>query len=136
MIRRSVNNQEEQKSLNVNAHETPISIALGENKLTLQEDGKWLLESSDMQKATAEVLKATEEKENLIKYLKDSYSHIEAMKKEILDLKEMKANLLDLLLVERQEKMQLQGEVAGYKEELKESCRIIVQLRKIIPKQG
>ena len=97
MIRRSVNNQEEQKSLNVNAHETPISIALGENKLTLQEDGKWLLESSDMQKATAEVLKATQEKENLIKYLKDSYSHIEAMKKEILDLKEMKANLLDLV---------------------------------------
>ena len=46
-----------------------------------------------MQKATAEILKASQEKENLIHYLKDSYSHIEAMKKEILELKEMKANL-------------------------------------------
>ena len=86
-----------EQSLTVN--DSPISIALGENKLTLQEDGKWLLESSDMQKATAEVLKASQEKENLIHYLKDSYSHIEAMKKEILELKEMKANLLDLVSI-------------------------------------
>jgi hypothetical protein len=78
-------------------NEAPISLALGENKLTLQEDGKWLLQSSDMQKATAEILKASQEKDILISYLKDSYSHIEAMRKEILELKEMKANLLDLV---------------------------------------
>ena len=78
-------------------NEAPISLALGENKLTRQEDGKWLLQSSDMQKATAEILKASQEKDILISYLKDSYSHIEAMRKEILELKEMKANLLDLV---------------------------------------
>ena len=78
-------------------NEAPISLALGENKLTLQEDGKWLLQSSDTQKATAEILKASQEKDILISYLKDSYSHIEAMRKEILELKEMKANLLDLV---------------------------------------
>ena len=90
--RRSLGGAPSKVENSMSVNENPISLALGENKLILQEDGKWLLESSDMQKATAELLKASQEKDILINYLKDSYSHIEAMKKEISELREICSN--------------------------------------------
>lgn len=75
----------------------PISLKLGENKLTIGNNGDWSLESSDLQNASSEILRLSSEKEVLINHLSESYDHIDSLKNEVLQLNEIKSKLLDMV---------------------------------------
>ena len=75
----------------------PISLKLGENKLTIGNNGDWTLESSDLQNASSEILRLSSEKEVLINHLSESYDHIDSLKNEVLQLNEIKSKLLDMV---------------------------------------
>jgi len=112
-----------------------ISLNLGENTLVLKDTGDWAFQSTDLDAATFEIEKLVEDKETLTSSLSSCLNQIENLRSEIVDVNHMKSVILEMLMAERQKNLQLESELDGYKEELKESFRVIVELRKLVQKQ-
>lgn len=132
--------------------DAPISMQLGGNKLIMKANGTWGLESSDLGSATFEIERLVEEKETLTNSLSQCLDQIDELQKEVVEVNNMKAVVLEMvslfyhcvlrasvhrhfphsflqLMVERQKRLQAESELEGYKEELRESFRVIVELR-------
>lgn len=109
--------------------ESSISINLNGNKLTLSQKGGWKLQSEDFQMALVEISRLVEEKEQLGKTLELALHQIEQLTQEVRQVNQTKVSLMEDLVKERQQRIALENCVEGYKEELKESYRVIVELR-------
>lgn len=112
----------------------PITLTLGGNHLKMKENGKWTIESSDLDLATFEIEKLVEDKETLTNSLSAALDQIDQLGVEVKELSDTKVKLLEMLMSERQKRMQVEYEMQGYRDELKESFCVIVELRKLIPK--
>lgn len=106
-----------------------ININLNGNKLTLSQKGGWKLQSEDFQMALVEISRLVEEKEHLGKTLELALHQIEQLTQEVRQVNQTKVSLMEDLVKERQQRIALENCVEGYKEELKESYRVIVELR-------
>lgn len=106
-----------------------ISINLNGNKLTLASKGGWKLQSEDFQMALVEISRLVEEKEHLGKTLELALHQIDQLTQEVREVNQMKVSLMEDLMKERQQRLALENCVDGYKEELRESYRVIVELR-------
>lgn len=128
------------------AMEQPISMTLNGNRFLLKEStGQWMLESSDLDTATLEIEKLVDEKQTLVHSLSTAVAQIEELQKEVIEVNDMKSVILEMvcqlcfflfldlsfqqLMSERQKRIQVEEELEAYKEELKESFAVIVELR-------
>jgi hypothetical protein len=75
----------------------PIVLCLGQNKLVLQENGKWQAESSDLDAATFEIEKLVEEKETLAVSLNQCLDQIESLQKEVVEINNIKSVVLEMV---------------------------------------
>eukprot|EP01039_Chlorochromonas_danica_P011222 gene11222-12519_t len=109
------------------------TISLSGNRLSLSEDGKWRLQSSDLDQALLEMETLLTEKEDLANSLSLALTQCEDLRSEIRDLNHLKTVLLEMLMKERQQRIEVESMLEGCKEELRESYRTIVDLRKQLP---
>eukprot|EP01031_Cornospumella_fuschlensis_P044998 gene44998-55043_t len=111
------------------AEKNPLtSINLSGNKLVLGANGKWYLESSDLDQATLEIESLVSEKEQLASSLSAALQQIEALKGEVREVNGAKSVLLEMLMKERQQRVELEASIDGFKEELRSSYKAIVEL--------
>lgn len=73
------------------------SINLSGNKLVLGSNGKWYLESSDLDQATLEIETLVTEKEELAASLSAALQQIEALKAEVREVNGAKSILLEMV---------------------------------------
>eukprot|EP01038_Epipyxis_sp_PR26KG_P014265 gene14265-19141_t len=107
-----------------------IEITLGGNRLHLNEStGKWYLVNSDLEKAVLEVEELVEDKELLTKSLEQSVNYIEKLQNEVVESNNLKAVVLEMLMEERKRRIELEEEIEGYKDELKNSYKVIIELK-------
>ncbi|RYH31049.1 hypothetical protein EON65_03570 [archaeon] len=80
------------------ADKNPLtSINLSGNKLVLGANGKWYLESSDLDQATLEIETLVTEKEQLASSLSAALQQIEALKAEVREVNGAKSVLLEMV---------------------------------------
>lgn len=131
--------------------EETIDINLNGNKLSMTKKGGWRLQSEDFQMALLEISRLVEEKEQLGKSLEVALYQIEALSEEVREVNQMKKAVLEMvrlgthcnylidlqklifdlrkLMNERQERLALENQIEGYKMELRDNCRLIVEMR-------
>jgi hypothetical protein len=109
------------------ADRIPLSLSLSNVRLTF-EDGKWRA-ASDLDNAAMEVNRVMDERDHAISNLHIAEVQIAALHKEIIGVNKTKKAALDMLLEERKLRDRLQQELDGYKAELMESYKTIVELR-------
>lgn len=73
------------------------SINLSGNKLVLGKNGKWLLESSDLDQATLEIETLVTEKEQLAKSLSIALQQAEDLRNEVKEINHVKSVLLEMV---------------------------------------
>ena len=119
--------QQQQQQQQQKEEEKPITLTLNGNVLVYKPGKQWELQSSDLDIAAAEINKITDEKELLLQ-------EIEELHKEIIETNDMKTVALGMAIEERQKNSLLTQELNAYKQELRDSYKIIVELKKIIPR--
>jgi hypothetical protein len=105
----------------------PIGLTLSGIKLSF-EAGKWRA-VSDLDIAAMEINRVMDERDHAISNLHIAEVQITALHKEIIQVNKTKKAALDMLLEERRQKDSLQQELDGYKAELAEAYKTIVELR-------
>jgi hypothetical protein len=75
----------------------PLTINLNGNKLKLANNGKWQLESSELEIATLEIEKLISEKEEMANALEKSMQQVDAFTKEIKEINQMKTVILEMV---------------------------------------
>jgi hypothetical protein len=115
-------------------HDDSISLQLNGNKLIMNDSGSWIFESSDLDNATFEIEKLVNEKVLLIQSLSNVMKQVDDLKQEVTEANEIKTGMLEMLMIERQKRISLETEVGGYKAELHEAYKVIVELRRHLPK--
>ena len=113
-------------SLSLGGDDAPLKLSLNGNVFVFKPGKQWVMESSDLDIAAAEINKITDEKELLI-------LEIEELHKEIIETNEMKTVALGMAIDERQKNALLEQELSAYKGELREAYRMIVELKRAIP---
>lgn len=76
-----------------------LSINLNGNRLKLGKNGRWLLESSELDLATLEIEKLVTEKEEFAGALEKSLEQIEALTQEVKDINQAKSVLLEMVRI-------------------------------------
>ena len=113
--------------------DAPLSLTLGSSQLMLEPSSKkWLQQNSDLDEAEAEIVILTDEKDELVATLAQMQVQMHLLKDEILNSDRVKEIALDMLSEEREVRQGLDEQVKGYKEELRKSYRVIIELRKMI----
>eukprot|EP01040_Poterioochromonas_malhamensis_P001039 gene1039-1101_t len=107
-----------------------LVMNLNGNRLKLGKNGRWELVSSELDLATLEIEKLVTEKEELAKSFEKALEQIDLLSLEIRDINQAKAVMLEMLMSERQQRIALENQIEGYKEELKESFKQIVELKR------
>jgi hypothetical protein len=77
----------------------PLSINLSGNQLVLSSNGKWILESSDLDQATLEIETLVSEKEELANALSLVLQQAEALRNEVREINGAKSVLLEMVRV-------------------------------------
>lgn len=75
-----------------------ISMILNGTKLTLNNKGKWDIESSDLDLATLEIERLLDEKEQLCNVLSRAMQQIEDLQQEVRDLNKVKSTTLEMVI--------------------------------------
>eukprot|EP00596_Hydrurales_sp_CCMP1899_P001839 CAMPEP_0119036646 /NCGR_PEP_ID=MMETSP1177-20130426/4512_1 /TAXON_ID=2985 /ORGANISM="Ochromonas sp, Strain CCMP1899" /LENGTH=113 /DNA_ID=CAMNT_0006996831 /DNA_START=249 /DNA_END=590 /DNA_ORIENTATION=- len=101
--------------------------------MVFSDSGTWVLQSADLDKAADEIDMIIQERDELVLSLKEATSHTDALNNEIIETNDIKNVALGMLMEERQKNYQLQKDISAYKDELKESYRMIIELRKELP---
>ena len=83
--------------LNSSDKNTDISLTLGKNKLVMNEHGDWIHKSSDLDSATLEIEQLVDDKETLAISLAQCIDQVDQFKKEIIELNDMKAVILEMV---------------------------------------
>jgi hypothetical protein len=113
--------------------DAPLSLTLGSSQLMLEPSSKkWLQQNSDLDEAEAEIVILTDEKDELVATLAQMQVQMHLLKDEILNSDRVKEIALEMLSEEREVRQGLDEQVKGYKEELRKSYRVIIELRKMI----
>lgn len=107
----------------------PIELSLGDNKLKFTSAG-WALDSSDIQIAAKEITELVQQNEQYYKTFDAMNAEIKLLQGNLEAANHIKRISLDMVLEEREKNMQLEKELALYKERLRESYAVIVQLKK------
>jgi hypothetical protein len=86
---------------NTNPSNNPESlvITLNGNRLKLGNNGRWQLESSELELATLEIEKLVSEKEELGKALEKSLEQIDLLSQEVKDINQAKTVILEMVSV-------------------------------------
>ncbi len=75
-----------------------ITMSLNGNIMVLNATtGMWTMESSDLDVATSEIEKLVDDKETLALSLSTSLSQIESLQKEVVEVNELKALILEMV---------------------------------------
>lgn len=82
----------------INEKEDLVKITLSKNTLVLKDNGKWVAESTDLSNAINDIEKLFNEKDRLVKALSKSVYQIDELKREIIDINEMKSVILEMVL--------------------------------------
>jgi len=77
-----------------------LSMKLGNNVLTINEKGTWSLESSDLDNASELIKKLIDEKESLALSMSKSLDQIEKLTTEIHEINEIKAVVLEMVMLQ------------------------------------
>ena len=115
------NLQQNQLHLNLNG----VHLIYGDNC-------RWTVESSDLDTAAKEIDLIIEERDELVCSLKEATTHIDELNAEVMEINDVKNISMAMLMEERQKNIQLQKDLSAYQEELKESYRIIMELKNYI----
>jgi exosome complex RNA-binding protein Rrp4 len=75
----------------------PISINLNGNRLKLGKDGRWQLDSSELELATLEIERLVSEKEDLAKALEKCLEQVDLLSQEIQDINQAKSVMLEMV---------------------------------------
>mmetsp|Transcript_37465 Transcript_37465/g.38151 ORF Transcript_37465/g.38151 Transcript_37465/m.38151 type:complete len:172 (-) Transcript_37465:103-618(-) len=110
----------------------PLCITLGNNRLTLVDGKQWVYDSSDLDVLTQEILALENEREEFKLCLEAAENRSDALKQNLANVTKLKTVTMDMLTEERIKTTRLEKELSCYKDELAQSYRIILQLRKII----
>mmetsp|Transcript_19371 Transcript_19371/g.18715 ORF Transcript_19371/g.18715 Transcript_19371/m.18715 type:complete len:142 (-) Transcript_19371:126-551(-) len=121
------------KEPGIEANKEIISLNLNGNNMVFSDSGTWVLQSADLDKAADEIDMIIQERDELVLSLKEATSHTDALNNEIIETNDIKNVALGMLMEERQKNYQLQKDISAYKDELKESYRMIIELRKELP---
>lgn len=116
------------KPIALECHE-PISLTLGENKLTFLKS-QWTLDTSDIQIAAEEINDLVHENEKYIRAFDSFNEEVKTLKESLHSTSILKRTVLDMVMEERQKNMLLEKQLAMYKDKLKESYSIILELKR------
>ena len=114
-------------------HGEDLHLNLNGIHLVYGDNCRWAVESSDLDTAAKEIDVLIEERDELALALKEAHAHVEELNKEVMETNDVKNVTMAMLVEERQKNAQLLRDLAAYREELKESYRIIMELREALP---
>ena len=115
-----------------NLQQSQLHLNLNGVHLTYGDNCRWTVESSDLDTAAKEIDLIIEERDELVCSLKEATTHIDELNAEVMETNDVKNISMAMLMEERQKNVQLQKDLAAYQEELKESYRIILELKNYI----
>ena len=115
-----------------NLQQSQLHLNLNGVHLIYGDNCRWTVESSDLDTAAKEIDLIIEERDELVCSLKEANTHIEELNAEVMETNDVKNISMTMLMEERQKNIQLQKDLAAYQEELRESYRIILELKNYI----
>jgi chromosome segregation ATPase len=114
-----------------------VTLSLGSNVLALEEaTGRWVSHSTDLEEAEGEIDALIEERGEILASLDQAQEHVHKLKEELIKSDKTKAVVMQMLSEEREKRLSMEHELKGYKDELRRSYKVIVELRKIIAGPG
>ena len=106
-----------------------ITLKLGDNVLTLNGDGRWTNDKTDLDAAEDTIFELLEANEAAMYEITSLKKQLLCTQKEYENVNKLKNVTMDMLKTERQQSETLKREAAEYQDELKRCYKMIIQLR-------
>ena len=110
---------------------TPIELHLGGNSLRFMNENGWVSDSNDINIAAEEITQLVTQNENFVKTLEQANEEILSLKRDQDAGSLLKKTVMDMIIEEREKNLRLERELAVYKEKLRESYRVILDLPQV-----
>lgn len=113
-----------------------ISLKLGDNILSLNENYQWISEKGDLDIAEDKIFELLNHNEIITKEALLLKKQLVIMQGECETANKLKKVTMDMLAAEREETNKLRREIEGYQEELRKCYKMIIELRKLVPPES